>query len=57
MIAPQINEIITELRLTSEMTDIIESSLCSDVRYAKSAMQMKMDISGIAHLQCNGVVF
>ena len=48
---------ITELRLTSETTDIIESDSLSDVKYAKSAMQMKIEISGIAQLQRKGVVW
>jgi hypothetical protein len=47
---------ITELRLTSETTDIIESGSLSEVKYAKSPMQMKIEINGMARLQRNGVV-
>ena len=57
MIAPQANDIITELRLTSDTTDIIESGLLSAVKYAKSAMHMNMDMSGIARLHLKGVVW
>jgi hypothetical protein len=53
---PQMNEIITELRRTSETTDIIDSASLNDVKYAKSAMQMNMEISGMAQLQRKGVV-
>ena len=54
--APQMNDTMTELLRTSDTTDIIESGLLSDVKYAKSAVQMNMDMSGIAQLQRNGVV-
>lgn len=54
--APHMNEIITELLLTRETTEIIESGWLSAVKYAKSAAEMNMDINGIAQLQWNGVV-
>ena len=50
------NEMITELRRTRETTEIIESGSFNDVKYAKSPMHMKMEISGIAQLQWKGVV-
>lgn len=56
MMAPHANEIITELRLTSDTTEIIDSGSFSDVKYAKSPIHMNMDISGIAQLHLNGVV-
>ena len=56
MRTPQMKEIITELRRTSDTTDIIESGSFRDVKYAKSPMHMNMDMSGIAQLQWNGVV-
>lgn len=56
MTTPQMNEMITELRRTSDTTDIIESGSFRDVKYAKSPIQMNMDMSGIAQLQWNGVV-
>ena len=56
MSAPHKNDIITELRLTRDTTEIIESGLPSDVKYAKSAIQMNMDMSGIAQLHLKGVV-
>lgn len=52
---PQMNEMITELRRTSETTEIMESGSFKAEKYAKSAMQMKMEISGMAQLQWNGV--
>ena len=56
MSTPQMKEMITELRRTRDTTDIIESGSFRDVKYAKSPMQMNMDMSGIAQLQWNGVV-
>ena len=56
MVTPQRNEMITELRLTRETTDIIESGSLSDVKYAKSPMQMNTEINGMAQLQRKGVV-
>lgn len=56
IIAPHAKDIITELRLTSDTTDIIESGSLRDVKYAKSPMHMNMEISGIAQLHLNGVV-
>ena len=53
---PQMNETMTELRLTSDTMDIMESGSLSEVKYAKSAMHMKTDIRGMAQLQWNGVV-
>ena len=55
MMTPQAKEMMTELRRTRDTTDIIESGSFRDVKYAKSAMHMNMDISGIAQLQRNGV--
>ena len=52
----QANETITELRLTSDTTEIIDSGLFSDVKYAKSAKQMNSEMSGMVHLHWNGVV-
>ena len=49
------NDMITELRRTREMTEIIESGSSSDVKYAKSAMQMNNEINGIDHLHWKGV--
>ena len=56
-ITPQMNEMITELRRTSDTTEIMESGSFSDVKYAKSARHMNIDISGMARLQWNGVVW
>ena len=56
MRTPQIKDMITELRRTRDTTEIMESASFSDVKYAKSPMQMKMEISGIAQLQWKGVV-
>ena len=55
MTTPQMNEMITELRRTRDTTDIIESGSFKAEKYAKSAMQMKKEISGMAQLQWNGV--
>ena len=56
MRTPQMNDMITELRRTSETTEIIESGSFSDVKYAKSPMHMNMEMSGIAQLQWKAVV-
>ena len=40
MTTPQMNEMITELRRTSETTEIMESGSFKAEKYAKSAMQM-----------------
>lgn len=56
MRAAQANETMTELRRTSDTTEIIDPESFSDVKYAKSAMQMKMDIKGMLHLHVNGVL-
>ena len=56
MMAPHANEIITELRLTKDTTEIIDSGSLREVKYAKSPMHMNMDISGMAQLHLNGVV-
>ena len=53
---PQMNDIITELRRTSDTTDIIESASLSEVKYAKSPMHMNSDIRGMDHLHRNGVL-
>ena len=56
IITPQMNDIITELRRTSETTDIIESGSLNEVKYAKSPRQMNMDMSEMAQLHRKGVV-
>lgn len=56
MMAPHANDMITELLLTRDTTEIMESGSFSEVKYAKSPMQMNIDISGIAQLQWNGVL-
>ena len=56
MIAPQMNDIMTDPRLTSDTTEIIESGSPRDVKYAKSAIHMNIDMSGIAQLHLKGVV-
>lgn len=56
IMTPQMKEIITELRRTSDTTDIIESGSLREVKYAKSAMHMNIDMSGIAQVHRNGVV-
>ena len=56
MMAPQANEMMTELRLTSDTTDIMDSGSFRDVKYAKSPIHMNIDISGIAQFHLNGVV-
>lgn len=56
IMTPQMNEMITELRRTSDTTEIMESGSFNDVKYAKSARHMNMDINGMARLQWKGVV-
>ena len=56
MSAPQMNDIMTDPRLTRETTEIMESGSPSAVKYAKSAIHMKMDMSGMAQLHLKGVV-
>ena len=56
MRTPQIKEMMTEPLRTSDTTDTIEPGSFNEVKYAKSARLMNMDISGIAQLQRNGVV-
>ena len=56
MIAAQRKEMITELRRTRDTTEIIESGSLNEEKYAKSAMQMKSDMRGIAQRHWNGVV-
>ena len=56
IITPQMNDIITELRRTSETTDIIESGSLNEVKYAKSPRQMNMDMSGMAQFHLKGVL-
>ena len=56
IITPHANEIITELLRTSDTTEIIESGSLREVKYAKSARHMNMDISGMDHFQRNGVL-
>ena len=57
MKAAQANDTITELRLTSDTTEIIDSGSFRDVKYAKSPIHMNMDISGIAQLHLKGVLW
>jgi hypothetical protein len=57
MMAPHANEIITELRLTRDTTDIIDLASFRDVKYAKSPIHMNMDMSGMAQLHLKGVVW
>ena len=54
---PQMKEMITELRRTRDTTDIIESGSFRDVKYAKSPMQMNMDMSGMAQFHLKGVLW
>ena len=53
---PQAKEMSTEPLLTRDTTEIIDSGALSALKYAKSAVAMNMDISGIAQLQWKGVV-
>lgn len=55
MMAPHAKDIITELRLTSETTDIMEPASWSAEKYAKSAIQMNIEMRGMAQLHLNGV--
>ena len=55
MMAAQVNDTITELRRTSETTEIIDSGSFSDLKYAKSPIQMNMDMRGIAQFHLNAV--
>ena len=55
-ITAQANETMTELRRTSDTTEIMESGSLREVKYAKSPMQMNTEISGIVHLHTKGVV-
>ena len=55
IITPHANEIMTELLRTSYTTEIIESGSLREVKYAKSARHMNMDISGMDHFQRNEV--
>ena len=48
---PQMKEMMTELRRTSETTEIMDEGSLSEVKYAKSPMHMNMDISGMAQLK------
>ena len=54
--AAHANETMTELRRTNETTDIMESGLFNDEKYAKSAIHMNREISGMLHLHVNGVL-
>lgn len=57
MSTPHVNDMITEPRLTSDTTEIIEEGSLRAVKYTKSARQTKIDMSGIDHLHTNGVLF
>ena len=56
IMAPHAKDIRTELRLTSDTTEIMDSGSFSEVKYAKSPMHMNMDMSGIAQLHLKDVV-
>lgn len=56
IMTPQMNDIITELRRTRETTEIIEPGSLREVKYAKSAVQMNIDMSGMAQVHRKGVV-
>ena len=56
IMAPHAKDISTELRLTSDTTEIMDSGSFSEVKYAKSPMHMNMDMSGIAQLHLKDVV-
>jgi hypothetical protein len=49
-------DMMTELRLTRDTTEIIVSGSFSEVKYAKSPMQMNREIRGMVHLHWNGVL-
>ena len=51
------NEMITDPLRTSDTTDIMDSGLFNDEKYAKSAMQMNVEINGIAQFHRKGVVW
>ena len=51
-----VNDTITEPRRTNDTTEIIDSGLFKDEKYAKSAIQMKSEISGMDHFQVKAVV-
>lgn len=53
---PQMKDMMTELRRTSDTTEIIDSGSLNDVKYAKSPIHMNMEINGMDHLHMNGVV-
>ena len=53
----QANDTMTELRRTRETTEIIDSESFNEVKYAKSAMHMNKEISGMLHLHLNGVLW
>ena len=48
MMTPQMKDMMTELRRTSETTEIMDEGSLSEVKYAKSPMHMNMDINGMA---------
>ena len=48
---------MTEPLRTSDTTEIIESGFSSELKYAKSAMQMNTEMSGIVHVHLKGVVW
>ena len=56
MRAAHANDTMTELRRTNDTTDIMDSGLFNEVKYAKSAIQMNSEISGMLHLHVNGVL-
>lgn len=53
---PQMKDMMTELRRTSDTTEIIDPGSLNDVKYAKSPIHMNMEINGMDHLHMNGVV-
>ena len=54
---PHANDTSTEPLLMSDTTEIMESGWLRAGKYAKSAEEMNIDMSGIAQLQWNLVVF
>ena len=44
------NDTITEPRRITDIIEIIASELLSALKYAKSAMQINIEINGIDHL-------
>lgn len=55
--AAHANDTMTELRRTSDTTEIIDPESFNEVKYAKSAMHMNSEISGMLHLHVNEVLW